>query len=416
MKDLLDIILHVPGMVYRLLLENKLEIKYTQFLHPQNVLAPLNSPTRTTEFFPLKKPEIVEKHIKNELHPIVQEFLESHENSYLASLIEKKNQQIIELYKNPIFEKFSEINVYTIVDKNNRILMFSPPEIKIPNAPYQVEDPSLSTLCRDGIPLTPTSLFFLNREDAYDHIMHMWENEKTENIEEIEDLNESDPQEKFERMKEAETISEKKDKLDLKILELNLNVFYQLKKASPDLFASHKDIEYKLIGNLTELNTVINKKNIKSSHYTIHTNQNYSTNWFQGIPIYIFKMYDPNGSYLNKQFVFFSSHQAQLWSKTLIWQPRWNISPFRIEIYNLENFILDLQNISAKELDNIYVFPPQQTLKKTKILGEIIDPKNRKPLHMEKKKPITKDGFFKIFAEIVRNHEYNFQYNVTDVI
>ena len=35
---------------------------------------------------------------------------------------------------------------------------------------------------------------------------------------------------------------------------------------------------------------------------------------------------------------------------------------------------------------------------------------------MEKKKPITKDGFFKIFAEVVRNHEYNFQYNVTDVI
>jgi hypothetical protein len=101
----------------------------------------------------------------------------------------------------------------------------------------------------------------------------------------------------------------------------------------------------------------------------MHPKQKYSKDWFQGNPIYILKFhknlrdktidqYSFQDSY-EKKLIFFSKEDAiKAWKVFLIKKSQLflNTRP-SIEIYNLENFLLDIENTPKNSLELTFVPP-----------------------------------------------------------
>jgi hypothetical protein len=104
----------------------------------------------------------------------------------------------------------------------------------------------------------------------------------------------------------------------------------------------------------------------------MHPKQKYSKDWFQGNPIYVLKFhknlrdktmtpYYSQDSY-EKKLIFFSKEDAiKAWKVFLVKKSQFSLNTKpNIEIYNLENFLLDLENTPDNSLELSFI-PPYES-------------------------------------------------------
>jgi hypothetical protein len=101
----------------------------------------------------------------------------------------------------------------------------------------------------------------------------------------------------------------------------------------------------------------------------MHPKQKYSRDWFQGNPIYVLKFhkslrdktiapYSFQDSY-EKKLIFFSKEDAlKAWKVFLAKKSQFSLNTKpSIEIYNLENFLIDLENTPDNSLELSFIPP-----------------------------------------------------------
>jgi hypothetical protein len=134
-----------------------------------------------------------------------------------------------------------------------------------------------------------------------------------------------------------------------------LDTFYYLNRTS------NPKTQVRMISDLEELDSLL-KVNIKKNINIVNPKQKYGKNWFKGTPIYILRTYDINND--NKKLIFFNkkdidrvlaAHKNK--NKTL------DFKEPNIEIYNLENYLLDLEKSSPEIIQKIKFFPPYVSYK-----------------------------------------------------
>jgi hypothetical protein len=117
----------------------------------------------------------------------------------------------------------------------------------------------------------------------------------------------------------------------------------------------------------------------------MHPKQKYSKNWFQGTPVYIIKLnptlnkrnittYNIQGNPATKVIFFSKEDATRAWhvyiSKSQTPKPQNN--PV-LEVYNLENLLLDSENSKLDELKNLIIIPNyiEQSTQKTTFSSEL---------------------------------------------
>lgn len=233
-----------------------------------------------------------------------------------------------------LLSKLKQVPVYTVVNRQNEVITASTRDYKTSNSLNWIQNKYNELFFWEyDEGSVSINLFFMNKQDASSYLHEICRKEP----------------------KEAEN-------LGLKVKTIGLDVFYKLSRTSPPKTQS------RLIGDLEEIGLVITKYSSESM-CTMHPKQKYSKDWFQGNPIYLLKFhkdlrskslipYSFQDSY-EKKLIFFSKEDAiRAWSAFLTKKSTLplNIKP-NIEIYNLENFLLDLENTSETSLELSFIPP-----------------------------------------------------------
>jgi hypothetical protein len=234
-----------------------------------------------------------------------------------------------------ILEKLKQIPIYTVVNGNNEMIMASPRK--------SVQETSLDWLrdkyteifswTHDEGPIT-VGLFFMNKQDAESYLHEICKKETRES-----------------------------EILGLKIKTIGLDVFYRFNRTSPP------KVQSKLIADLQEIEFVLSKY-MSKFFCNINPKQKYSKNWFQGNPIYILKLTKSNSKKLitqyqfhnqsEKKIVFFSREDAiRAWNVYSAKHPELHLpSEPNLELYNLENFLNDLEISNKDNMLDLVLVPP----------------------------------------------------------
>ena len=233
-----------------------------------------------------------------------------------------------------LLSKLKQIPVYAVVNKQNEIVTASTRDYKSSHSLQWIQNKYNEIFFWEyDEGSISINLFFMNKEDAASYLHEICKREP----------------------KEAEN-------LGLKIKTIGLDVFYKLNRTSAPKTQS------RLVGDLKEIDSVITKYSLESM-CAMHPKQKYSKDWFQGNPIYIIKFYKNlrdktinqysfQDSY-EKKLIFFNKEDAiKAWKVFLIKKSQLslNIIP-SIEIYNLESFLLDIENTSENSLELTFVPP-----------------------------------------------------------
>jgi hypothetical protein len=233
-----------------------------------------------------------------------------------------------------LLAKLKQVPVYAVVNKQNEIITASPRDYRSSNSLqwlknkyqeiffWEYDEGSISV-----------NLFFMNKEDAASYLHEICKREP----------------------KEAEN-------LGLKVRTIGLDVFYRLNRTSAPRTQS------RLIGDLEEISLILTKYSYEPT-CTMHPKQKYSKNWFQGNPIYVLKFhkslrntslipYSFQDSY-EKNLIFFSKEDAiRAWKVFLLKKSQLSLNTKpNIEIYNLENFLIDLENTPDTSLELTFIPP-----------------------------------------------------------
>jgi hypothetical protein len=233
-----------------------------------------------------------------------------------------------------LLAKLKQVPVYAVVNKQNEIITASPRDYHSSNSLqwlknkyqeiffWEYDEGSISV-----------NLFFMNKEDAASYLHEICKREP----------------------KEAEN-------LGLKIKTIGLDVFYKLNRTSAPKTQS------RLVGDLKEIDSLLTKYSYESI-CTMHPKQKYSKDWFQGNPIYVIKFhkslrnktiapYSYQDSY-EKKLIFFSKEDAmKAWKVFLVKKSMFSLNTKpSIEIYNLENFLLDVENTPDSSLELSFIPP-----------------------------------------------------------
>jgi len=284
--------------------------------------------------------------IRNEEEILIEDFLYTESNKIIQLNLDEDRNNIgkqISFFKtnkrNPTFptEKqktilsgLKRIPVYTVVNGNNEIILASPRE--------EINRSSLQWFYnqyhewffwdKDEGPVT-IGLFFFHKQDAESYLHEI-------------------------SLKDARGAQNS----GLSIKSTGLDTFYYLNRTSDP------KIQIRIIGDLEELDILL-KINLKKNRSFVNPKQKYGSNWFKGTPIYILRT---NNSLVNKredhgineQLVFFSKEDIE---KVLEISNNNNnnkestIEEPIIEIYNLENYLLDLEKSSYEMVQKIRFFP-----------------------------------------------------------
>jgi hypothetical protein len=229
------------------------------------------------------------------------------------------------------------VPIYTVVNDNNEIVTASPRESKNFYSLNWIQEKVYELFFwRHDEGSISINLFFMNREDASSYLHEICKKEP----------------------KEAETSG-------LKIKTIGLDVFYKLNRTSPP------KTQNRLIADLKEIDSLL-ANYINSSSCIIHPKQKYSKDWFQGNPIYTIKLQkNPTNKTLSeyyfhnsrdKKIIFFSREDAlKAWKNFLSRETNLPLprNP-KLEIYNLESLLFDIENITDKSLELVFV-PPYDT-------------------------------------------------------
>jgi hypothetical protein len=230
--------------------------------------------------------------------------------------------------------KLKQVPVYTVVNKQNELVTASTRDYKNSHSFdwiqskyneiffWEYDEGSVSI-----------NLFFMNKEDAASYLHEICKKEP----------------------KEAEN-------LGLKIKTIGLDVFYKLNRTSAP------KTQNRLVGDLKEIDLLLTNYSYEST-CTMHPKQKYSRDWFQGNPIYVLKFhkslrdktiapYSFQDSY-EKKLIFFSKEDAlKAWKVFLAKKSQFSLNTKpSIEIYNLENFLIDLENTPDNSLELSFIPP-----------------------------------------------------------
>ena len=258
-------------------------------------------------------------------------------NKVLSILSNKRSPNFPTTEQKYLLSKLKVVPIYTVVNDNNEIVTASPRESKNFYSLNWIQEKVYELFFwRHDEGSISINLFFMNREDASSYLHEICKKEP----------------------KEAETSG-------LKIKTIGLDVFYKLNRTSPP------KTQNRLIADLKEIDSLL-ANYINSSSCIIHPKQKYSKDWFQGNPIYTIKLQkNPTNKTLSeyyfhdsrdKKIIFFSREDAlKAWKNFLSRETNLPLprNP-KLEIYNLESLLFDIENITDKSLELVFV-PPYDT-------------------------------------------------------
>lgn len=233
-----------------------------------------------------------------------------------------------------LLSKLKQVPIYTVVNSRNEIISASTRDYKSFNSLQWIQNKyNEMFFWEHDEGSISINLFFMNKEDAASYLHEVCRKEP----------------------KEAET-------LGLKVKTIGLDVFYRFNRTSAPR------VQSRLVGDLEEIGLIITKYSSESI-CTMHPKQKYSKNWFQGNPIYVLKLernlrdnalaqYPFQDAY-EKKLVFFSKEDAlRAWKASAIKKSDFfSFTQPNLEIYNLENFLLDIENKSDTSLELSFVPP-----------------------------------------------------------
>lgn len=281
--------------------------------------------------------------IKSEEDILVEDYLYTESNKSIQLNIDEKkkdnNNQLSLLKTNRrspnfpteqqkiILTELKRVPVYTVVNGNNEIILASPREETSKNSLQWFYNQYYNWFIwqNDEGPVT-IGLFFSNKEDAesYLHEVCLKDPRGAQNS-------------------------------GLRIKSTGLDTFYYLNRTS------NPRVQLRMISNLEELDLLL-RINIKKNLSVIHPKQKYGKNWFKGTPIYILRT-DQLINKESKKLVFFSRKDVD---KVLEIYKNKKLDPKEqtVEIYNLENYLLDLEKTSPEVIKKTKFFPPYSSYKK----------------------------------------------------
>ena len=283
--------------------------------------------------------------IKSEEDLLIEDFLYKNKNKIIQlNLDDKKNiaKEKINIFnsnrRNPdfptaqqkaILAELRKVPVYTVVNGNNEIILASPR--------HEISQSSIQWLYNqyynwfiwkeDEGPVT-VGLFFSNKEDAesYLHEICLRDPRGAQN-------------------------------LGVSVKSTGLDTFYYLNRTSSPR------VQVRMISNLKELDLLITT-NIKKKLSFVNPKQKYGQNWFKGTPIYILR----TDNISNKKLIFFSNRDVEKALEGLKnSDTKLNIKEITIEIYNLENYLLDLEKSSSDLIQKVNFFPPYPLFEKNDV-------------------------------------------------
>lgn len=232
-----------------------------------------------------------------------------------------------------ILTELKKVPVYTVVNGNNEIILASPREDRNSNSFqwfYEQYD-NWFIWKKDEGPVT-VGLFFSNKEDAESY---------------LHEICLKDP-------RGAQNFG-----LSVKIT--GLDTFYYLNRTSSP------KTQVRMISDLEELDSLL-KVHIKKNINIVNPKQKYGRNWFKGTPIYILRTDDINNSnnkkevrktQINKKLIFFNKKDIdRVLTASKNNNKKLDVKEPNVEIYNLENYLLDLEKSSPEVIQRIKFFPP----------------------------------------------------------
>nr|BDA99263.1 hypothetical protein [Cryptomonas sp. NIES-3952] len=234
-----------------------------------------------------------------------------------------------------LLAKLKYIPVYTVVNNNNEVVTASPRDSKDFYSLKWIQEKISEVFfwSHDDGPVA-LNLFFMNKEDAASYLHEICKKEP----------------------REAEHSG-------LKITRVGLDVFYKLNRTSPP------KIQSRLVADLKEVDSLLSKY-VSMPSQLIHPKQKYSRVWFQGNPIYTIKFQkNTAGKTLSEYFfttsqekkvVFFSREDAiKAWKMFLLKRTNLHLNENpSIEVYNLESFLFDMENMNIREKPLEITFVP----------------------------------------------------------
>lgn len=281
--------------------------------------------------------------IKGEEDILIEDYLYTEDNKVIQLNIDEQkndNQKQLSIFttnrRNPSFPteqqktiltELKRVPVYTVVNGNNEIILASPREETNKNSLQWFYNQYYNWFIwkNDEGPIT-VGLFFSNKEDAesYLHEVCLKDPRGAQNS-------------------------------GLSIQSTGLDTFYYLNRTS------NPRVQLRMISNLEELDLLL-RINIKKKLSLINPKQKYGKNWFKGTPIYILRT-DQIISKENKKLVFFSRKDVdkvlEIYSNKGL-----DTKEHTVEIYNLENYLLDLEKVSPEVIKKTKFFPPYSSYKK----------------------------------------------------
>ena len=229
-----------------------------------------------------------------------------------------------------ILTELKKVIVYTVVNGNNEIILASPREENNNNSFQWFYDLYYNWFIwkKDEGPIN-IGLFFLNKEEA-DSYLH--------------EICLKDP-------RGAQNIG-------LNIKSTGLDTFYHLNRTS------NPKTQVRLITDLKELDLLLNI-HINKNMNIMNPKQKYGKNWFKGTPIYILRMNDliknqneQEENKIYKKLIFFNKNDINEVLSTGSNSKNLDFKEPSIEIYNLENYLLDLEKSSTEIVKSAKFVPP----------------------------------------------------------
>ena len=259
-----------------------------------------------------------------------------------------------------ILTQLKKVIVYTVVNGNNEIILASPREENNNNSFQWFYDIYYNWFIwkEDEGPIN-IGLFFLNQEEA-DSYLH--------------EICLKDP-------RGAQNIG-------LKVKSTGLDTFYHLNRTS------NPKTQVRLITDLKELDLLLNI-HINKNMNIINPKQKYGKNWFKGTPIYILRISDfiknqneQEENKIHKKLIFFNKNDINEVLSIANNSKNLNFKEPTIEIYNLENYLLDLEKSSAEIVKSAKFVPPY--LSYLKMGNKIINDNEENITNDQIKKNLTK--------------------------
>ena len=316
--------------------------------------------------------------IKSEEDILIDDFLYTNNSSIIQLNLDNqenvhKNKDNFTVFKNSrrnpnfpteiqkiILTELKKVIVYTVVNGNNEIILASPREENNNNSFQWFYDLYYNWFIwkEDEGPIN-IGLFFLNQEEA-DSYLH--------------EICLKDP-------RGAQNIG-------LNIKSTGLDTFYHLNRTS------NPKTQVRLITDLKELDLLLNihiNKNIN----IMNPKQKYGKNWFKGTPIYILRINDfiknqneQEENKIHKKLIFFNKNDINEVLSTANNSKNLDFKEPTIEIYNLENYLLDLEKSSTEIVKSTKFVPPY--LSYLKMGNEIINDNEENITNDQIKKNLTK--------------------------